>query len=176
MESKPDLKALQTRILSEILSSSEYEELYNLLSEKEPGFGRITRDAFNTEYLAAKLALASRFWEKSCSESMPESGEQEQKLFFKAVMKCFQSPKMVPLATAFSEYLLEPSGEEGHSPVIQAGLKLFGRFGLAEKITKGSGPKAAVSDAFRILVETLEGFRVSFENDFMSYPGFDSVD
>mgnify|MGYP000148815394 CR=1 FL=1 len=169
-----DIKAYQKQVLSELLASSEYEELFNMLREKEKSFKIIQRDSFNAEYLAAKLALAAHYWELYVPQYIAGAGENDGKLLFKAVMHCFQSPKMLPLATAFSEYIYFETEKDAPGPCVKAALKLFERLGLSEKVTVTSGNETTVSHSFRILAETLDGFRASFENDIMKFSGFET--
>lgn len=175
MEHGFDFEKYQKKVLSETLETSEYDELYRVLLEKEAAFGQISRDSLSAEYLAAKLALTSHYWEIYCGEYLSEKSKTYRKAFFKAVMSMFQSPKMLPLASAFSEYIFD-SGEEGNdeAPSVAAALKLFRRLQLQEKIVKKTKAGEEVSPAFRFLVETFEGFRASFENDFLKFAGFNA--
>lgn len=158
---KEDLVPLAKQKLSAVLGDKEYEDLDRLLRQKETSLKAMDKELFAKEYLAVKLSLAAHVWEHQCAENEIKE-EDLKKIFFRSVMQIFQEPKMVHLATAFSEYYyaVEPGPETPAS--VTLGTRLFERLGAqaqpAEKQTSGTG-------GCGILIETLEGFRVSMENE-----------
>ncbi len=148
--------------LARIYGENEYQDLFLMLSAKEKqSFSRVTPDAFGMEYLPAKLAMASLVWEHECRES-GFSEEADTKVLFRQIMDGFRTPKMMPLATAFSDYYYAcaPEGEE--PPAVLMVKRLLGRLGLQQEHLHQD--KGTIPFVFQTLLETLEGFRVSFEN------------
>lgn len=164
MEYKGDFKKFARDQLAAIFADPEYGTLYQHIAAKAPEFADVSVDLFSMEYLGAKLALSARGWEEACADvRVSEAGIS--KIFFQSAMDCFQSPKMTPLAAAFSEayYAVEDK------PLKDLALMLAAR--LFEKLRPGlAGDKArGREEALQMVMESLESFRNTFENRFHDF-------
>lgn len=159
------LQEYAQKVLSSILAEREYGPLLERLQSEEKKLLTVSRDRFSMEYLPAKLAVACLLWETQCRENGLEGNE---KMLFQFVMQLFKSPKMVSMASSFSDYLYASDSEQGHSPMPALVVRLFERLGL-QGLLRGKKQGPALSAPFKILVETLEGFRSSLENDFLEF-------
>lgn len=159
------LQAYARQELARIYGENEHQDLYVMFKAKEKSmFSRISQDQFGMEYLTAKLAMACLVWDYACQESALNQ-DSFRKVLFRQVMEGFRSPKMMPLATAFSDYYFTCEKEPSEPPGVLLVMRLMGRLNLQE--TSSAPPKnpdAAVPFTFQTLLETLEGFRSSFEN------------
>lgn len=162
------LEQLQTyarQELARIYGETEHQDLYVMFKAKEKNmFSRVSQDQFGMEYLTAKLAMACLVWEYACLESALNE-DSFRKVLFRQVMDGFRSPKMMPLATAFSDYYFTCEKEPSESPGILLVMRFMGRLNLQDAgAAAPRNPDAPVPFVFQTLLETLEGFRSSFEN------------
>ncbi len=167
---KPALDQLQLfakQELARIYGETEHQDLFLMLSAKEKqGFSRITADAFGMEYLTAKLAMACLVWEHECAEAGILE-EAHAKVLFRQIMDGFRSPKMMGLATAFSDYYYACGTEQDDPPAVLLAKRLLGRLGLQQGLLHQD--MGSVPFVFQILLETLEGFRAAFENQCLEF-------
>lgn len=159
-----DFKNYASQVLAQIYEHNDYERIHDLLKHRDRKFEGITNEAFGTEYLAGRLALACRLWELCCIENRVES-EENQKALMRTVMKGFDDPKYLNLATVFSEYLHDPAMDE--DPVLAVVEKLFKRLAAKPTVAKVSGP--AVADTFQMMMAVSDSFKNAFENDFFEF-------
>ncbi len=159
-----DFKQYASQVLAHIYEHNDYERIHELLKHRDRKFEGITADAFGLEYLAGRLALACKLWERSCDENRIEP-EDDRKAFLRKVMSGFESPKYLSLATVFSEYLHDPAMET--DPVLAVIEKIFRRLAVTPTVGKVSGP--AVADTFQMLMAVSDSFKNSFENEFFEF-------
>ncbi|MBU3758900.1 MAG: hypothetical protein FGM27_03100 [Candidatus Omnitrophica bacterium] len=163
---KPEepLKTLARQELARIYGEEEHRDLLVMLRARGKDlWAGIGDDQFAAEYLTAKLALACLAWEYACRES-GYTEEGYAKMFFRQIMEGFKSPKMAALAAAFSDYyfVCEKGSEEPAGLLLTARLSV--RLNLKHSGVRREAPEAPDLAGLQVLLETLEGFRVSFEN------------
>ncbi len=161
-----DLKVYAAQVLSMIYEHNDHERVHELLKARDRKFLAISSDTFGLEYLAARLALACKVWERCCDENRVED-EESRKALLRAIMKTFESSRFLSIATVFSNYLHAPDVPEGENPSLSVCETLFKRMAANPVARKISG--AAVADAFQMLMAISESFRTSFENDFFEF-------
>ncbi|HTL46881.1 MAG TPA: hypothetical protein VL688_02325 [Verrucomicrobiae bacterium] len=169
MEPKLDFKAQAQKMLSTVYDDQEHGALLELMRQNNPGLAGISKDQFALEYLPVKLALAARAWDALCQEAGADDAVT-RKLFFQAVMANFQTPKMTGLAASFSDYFYAPDDAEEESVSAVLAGRLIQRLVPAPASASGrQAALAALSRSILVLVETLEAFRNSFEDEFHDF-------
>ena len=151
--------------LNKVLEDQKYQDLYSKLVFRQSSFKDVEKVAFMKEYLVVQLALITKVWPICCQENSIKI-EHGDKCFLRVTLACFESEKMKDLAAAYGEYLYAKEGVESGEIVLSMIEKLFERLKMPAKIQRGSG-KPTISPAFQLLIENLDGYRMSFENEFL---------
>lgn len=159
-----DFKNYASQVLAHIYEHNDFERIHTLLRQRDRKFEGVSPDVFGTEYLAGRLALACKLWERACDENRINS-EETRKALLRRVMQGFESQKFLPLAAAFSEYFQEPAVEE--NPLLGTVEKLFNRLSINSRTNRSSGP--APAETFETMMAVSESFKTSFENDFFEF-------
>lgn len=164
MKSEQDFKVFAAKQLAAIYDIGDYGNILQTLQNEDRAFQKIHPTSFSLEFLASRLALACHAWSKICEESkIKDVGIKN--IFFKTVMQSFQTPKVVDIASAFSDYLHAPAAEE--KSVLAVTALLMKRLGLAETLKKSG--QLALPAGFRLLIDADDGFKNSFENEFFEF-------
>lgn len=159
-----ELTVFARRELARIYGEDEHRDLYVMLRAREKElFARVSEDQFSLEYLTAKLAMACLVWEYACQENALQT-EGFRKLFFRQIMDGFRNPKMALFAAAFSDYYFVCGNEPTEPPGVLLAARLSSRLSLSSPGKGQPSEEASVPFSLQILLETLEGFRTSFEN------------
>lgn len=151
--------------LTKVLEDQKHQDLYSKLVFRQSSFKDVEKVTFMKEYLALQLALVTKVWPICCEENSLKT-EQGEKFFLRVTMTCFESEKMKELAVAYGEYLYAKEDAESGEIVLSLVEKLFERLKMQTKIVRG-GADPAISPAFQLLIENLDGYRMSFENEFL---------
>lgn len=162
--SNKDYQKFAAEKLAALYLVEDYPRVLEALKETDPAFEDVPLAAFGMEFLGMRLALACHAWARGCKENHLKDAGIEN-LFFKTVMKSFQTPKYVDIATVFSEYLHAP--ESAEKPLLPVAGLMMRRLSLAEHM--GSIQKPKLSPGFKSLVEIAESLKSSFENDFFEF-------
>lgn len=159
-----DFKKFAAEKLAGIYKVQDYDRVLAVLRQADPAFQSVAPEKFGLEFLGLRLALACHAWARSCRENRV-TDEKIENLFFKTVMQSFQSSKFLGIAAVFSEYLHAPESED--QALLPVTALMMRRLGLAEQL--GTAQKPVLSPGFRIVVETAEGLKSAFENEFFEF-------
>ncbi len=162
-KNKEILEKNARRLIDFMLDSSAHELVYNGIFRKNKGFLKSDTTKFLQDFIPVKLALGCMFWNQCCEVHGLEAKEIKN-LYFLEVMKRFETPQSVDVATRFSECLYAVNARPEESPVLSATSHLFGKLGL--KCAEGEEGTAAISEAFLFAMEVNEALKNAFENEF----------
>lgn len=164
MKKNKEILEKNARLLIDfMLDSSAHELVYNGIFRKDKGFAKSDMTKFLQDFIPAKLALGCMFWNQCCEVHGLEAKEIKN-LYFLEVMKRFETPQSVDVATRFSECLYAVNARPEEAPVLSATSHLFGKLGL--KCAEGEEDTAAISEAFLFAMEVNEALKNAFENEF----------
>ena len=168
---KIDSKKIQEfsqKQLDLIYADPGYKELLAQLCGIDPNFALVNESVFGMEFVAMRLAVGCRAWERACDENLLKE-EIYRKMFLRTVMESFKTPKVLNIATAFGDYLFTLDAEET-GPIIPIVQQMFKRLKIDE--TLGDGKATQINHAFEVLVLVCEGHRTYFESQFMEFLPF----
>lgn len=154
-------------IFYEIVRQRDDERILKHLGEADPEFFCVKMDIFRPNYLCARLAILSHAWEKVVQESDIKDGEVA-KVFLKKVMSSFEEPKAIGAATTFSEYFCAPQMQEESDELSDALAIAHVMFRRLQMKPVASEVKT-INPSFQLLVEALESFRTTFENQVFEF-------
>ncbi len=146
-----------------VLDSSAHELVYNGIFRKNKGVAKSDTTKFLQDFVPAKLALGCMFWNQCC-EAHGLEAKEIRNLYFLEVMKRFETPQSVDVATRFSECLYAVNARPEESPVLSVTSHLFGKLGL--KCAEGEETDVVISEAFLFAMEVNEALKNAFENEF----------
>jgi hypothetical protein len=146
-----------------VLEPAAQDRVYEKLSRLNPELGKLGRTRFLEEYVPSKLALGCGFWEQCC-EAHAIGDKETRNLCFRQIMKRFESPKSLAMATRFSECLYAANAHPDGSPLIEITTHLFEKLGL--KRIAGESATSGISASFLFAVEVGEALKNAFENEF----------
>ncbi len=151
--------------ISEIYQSENIIQTYQRLCEKEKSFAAYPKEAFGFEYICLRLAIGCIAWINACRENNI-SEKAIQNVFLKSVMSSFETPKSLPIASAFSEYLYSPDGIRKNDEIVPLVAKMFERL----EAKRAAGKKKIdqkIIESVKTLIAMSESTRMSFENEFL---------
>jgi hypothetical protein len=151
--------------LNKVLEDQKHQDLYSKLVFRQSSFKDVEKVTFMKEYLALQLALVTKVWPICCEENSLKT-EQGDKFFLRVTLTCFESEKMKELAVAYGEYLYAKENAESGEIVLRMVEKFFERLKMQTRVQRGTA-EALMSPAFQLLIENLDGYRMSFENEFL---------
>lgn len=154
---------LAARLIDHVLALSSGEHLFKEFCSRDPKARKLGGPRFSAEYLPALLALGCKYW-KSCCEAYRIEDKGIENIFFKTVIKRFDSPDALATATRFSECLYASNAAPEDSPVLAIAGHLFSRLDLDRSGT-GAG-EGAIAPGFVFLIEACEAFKDVFEREF----------
>lgn len=164
MSAKEKFETFAQNKIGEIYSKRDFDDIYNLIAEKDESFRLYPRTDFDFQFLSFRLALASMAWKNACLENGVNE-EVIQKLFLRNVLQTFGTKESLPLASVFSEYQYSGDEERPEGDTISMVTTLFRKLEAAnprrvKRVTQQT------AESFKAMVEISEGIRVSFQNDF----------
>ena len=175
MRTKPNIQTAK-KLLAGIYGDTDFGRIHAYLAESDEKMKLTAPENFGMEFLAVRLAIATLSWQNLCAAA-GFTDEAETKLFLKAVMEGFQSPKFKDLAVQYGEYLYGEYDGDGSSdlspgsvPVVALSRRFFERLKLGLLSEKTGGPDV-ISESFRKMVDVLEGFRSEFETQLLEELG-----
>jgi len=146
-----------------ILDGEGNELVFNELASREASLKEKGRVNFLGEYIPAKLALACGFWDQCCEvHGIRDKGIR--KIYFLEVMKRFETPDSLPVATRFSENLYAVNSNPEDAPLISVMTRFFETMGL--KRFSGESAQGSISDSFVFMMEVGDALKNAFENEF----------
>ena len=151
------------KLIELVLDTSGQDLVYTELCSREPEVKKLGRVRFFAEYVPAKLALGCGFW-KACCDAHQIENKDIQNVFFKEVMKRFESPDSLEVATRFSEDLYATNADSEGSPMLSVIEQMFNRLKLAR--IEGGSKAGAILPGFLFMVEVSEALKNVFENEF----------
>lgn len=159
------LKKWAVSLLDLVLDGEGHSRIYGEFCAREPKLRNTKQDAFSREYVPAKLALGCAYWVSCCTDHQI-LGKEEKNLFFKEVMRLFQSPKSLEDATRFSESLYASNADPDQSPALGIWVHFFHKLGL-EAIRKDPGEGGSgLNAAFVFMMEAGDALKNIFETKF----------
>ncbi len=164
-------QALAQRTILEILQSkAEAGDVYQLLCSKGSSFSVCVPEKFRGEWVLFRLALGCLAWDNAYFENHV-SDERIQKIFLRHVLKHFETPSSLALASSFSEYLYSEDGTYLNRETVPIIEKFLKRLAIQNSFSKEQTKKIFSSAYIKTLVEIAESIRMSFQNEFLTvYP------
>ena len=146
------------------LEASGQERVFEELCFHAPKVKKLGWERFFEEYIPAKLALGCGYWRACCEDHEIEDEDKEiSNVFFREVMKRFETPNSLPIATRFSEYLYAANANEDESPTLAIVGRLFDRLKI-DRIVGGR-----IAPGFLFMMEASDALKNGFENEFDNF-------
>ncbi len=166
IDKQNDFKAFAEEKIAAIYAQNDVDEIYALLCKKNSSFSNYSKEAFEFEFVCLRLAIDCIGWINGCRENHI-SDKTLQNTFFKSVMDSFASPKLLPLAAGFSDYLYSPDGTRKSDETFSLVVILFKRLEGRQKKSALRTEKSDLTGCVKAMVEITESIRMSFENEFL---------
>ena len=153
-----DLKNHALKLLESVLDPADAGRIYDHLTQNFSFFSKVNREQFQSEYTALRLALATAAWENACIDH--HLTQQEiPKIFLREVTRSFESPKALPVAQMFSDYLYAPDLEEEKDLMVALVKRFIHRLNLEKILAADLKKGTPLLPLVQKLVEIFEAFR-----------------
>lgn len=145
-----------------VLDSSMHDKVFEDLCRQDPKIEKIGRSRVFEEYVPAKLALGCCYWNGCCDGH--QLGDKElRNVFFKEVMRRFESPKSLAVAARFGEALYAANSHPDEAPSLAILTHLFEKLDISRM---GGESGAGIAPAFLFMMEVCDALKSVFENEF----------
>lgn len=151
------------KLIELALDPAGRDRVFEELGNRQPKVKKLERGRFFEEYIPAKLALGCGYWAGCCGIHRIKDKEIRN-VFFKEVMKRFETPNSLAIATRFSECLYAANVNPDESPALAIMGLLFDRLKI-DRLDRGAGGNR-VSSGFLFMMEICDALKSVFESEF----------